>query len=60
MGCISRPDSGPATHTSDILDFDKPRDSKYGVQSARGFSIALVARYSRTVLHVVSRLQQNL
>lgn len=25
------PDSGPASHTSDICAFDRPNESKYGV-----------------------------
>lgn len=29
-GCIINPDSGPATNTIAILDFDNPSDNKYG------------------------------
>lgn len=29
-GCIIRPESGPATNTTAMLDFDRPRESRYG------------------------------
>lgn len=33
IGCIIRPDSGPAIHTNDVRDFVKPSWRRYGVQS---------------------------
>lgn len=29
-GCMIKPESGPATNTSDIKDFDRPSSSRYG------------------------------
>jgi hypothetical protein len=29
-GCIMRPESGPATNTTAILDLDNPSDNRYG------------------------------
>ena len=33
MGCVKRPESGPAIQTSDVLDLVRPRLRRYGVQS---------------------------
>lgn len=30
IGCIIRPESGPARNTTAMLDFDSPRDNRYG------------------------------
>lgn len=33
IGCIIKPESGPAIHTSDVFDLVSPSWSRYGVQS---------------------------
>ncbi len=39
IGWTIKPDTGPATQTSDVCPFDRPRDRRYGVQSVHAWLV---------------------
>ena len=55
IGTITRPERGPAIQTNDVFDLERPRRSRYGVQSGMFSSLALdivaeetLQRFART------------
>jgi hypothetical protein len=41
-GCINKPDTGPATNTIAIFDFDKPSERRYGEAGRSSFRPKMV------------------
>lgn len=57
-GCMTRPERGPATNTTAILDFDRPRDKRYGeADKGMSFNITVSAEEYHNAPYDISTLQ---